>query len=100
MVRRTSSGVCFWVFVLILPLLSCSPSRSPYSGTAHGLSPFPHLSLTYGDAYEAYALQRPSLSALYAGGDIVLDRLAICRSSSHVPIEEWTCLTQLPLAST
>ena len=69
------------------------------TGTAEGLSLFPHLSLTYGDAYEAYAVQRQHLAPAYSGREIVFDRLAICRSSSHVPIAEWTCLAQLPLAT-
>ena len=69
------------------------------TGTSHGLSPFPHLSLAYGEAHEAYARQRPLLAGDYLGRDLVFDRLAICRSSSHVPIAEWTCLDQLPLAA-
>ncbi len=68
------------------------------TGTAHGLSPFPHLSLAYGDAHEAYAKQRQLLAVDYAEQVIVFDRLAICRSSSHVPISEWVVLEQLPLA--
>ena len=68
------------------------------TGTAEGLSLFPHLSLTYGDKHEAYARQRQQLAVAYAGRDMVFDRLAICRSSSHVPIAEWACLAQLPLA--
>lgn len=70
------------------------------SGMADGLSPFPHLSLAYGDAYEAYARKRQLLAGDYFGRTIVFDRLAICRSSSHIPISEWVCLEQLPLAST
>lgn len=69
------------------------------TGRADGLSPFPHLSLAYGDAHEAYARQRQLLASDYAEQIIVFDRLAICRSSSHVPISEWVCLEQLPLAS-
>ncbi|MSQ74460.1 MAG: hypothetical protein EXR34_01555 [Rhodoferax sp.] len=69
------------------------------TGTADGLSPFPHLSLAYGDAHVAYARQRQLLAGDYSGQTIVFDRLAICRSSSHVPISEWVCLEQLPLAS-
>ncbi len=68
------------------------------TGTADGLSPFPHLSLAYGDAHEAYARQRQLLASDYAEQTIVFDRLAICRSSSHVPIAEWVVLEQLPLA--
>lgn len=69
------------------------------TGTAEGLSLFPHLSLTYGDAHAAYAMQRQQLTQEYGGRDIVFDRLAICRSSSHVPIADWTRLAQLPLAT-
>jgi hypothetical protein len=68
------------------------------TGTAQGLSPFPHLSLAYGDAHEAYARQRQLLAGDFAEQAIVFDRLAICRSSSHVPIAEWVVLEQLPLA--
>jgi hypothetical protein len=68
------------------------------TGTDHGLSPFPHLSLAYGDAHEAYARQRQLLADDFAQKAIVFDRLAICRSSSHVPIAEWVVLEQLSLA--
>ena len=69
------------------------------TGTADGLSLFPHLSLAYGEAHEAYARQRTLLALDYAEQTMVFDRLALCRSSSHVPIAEWTCLEQLPLAA-
>jgi hypothetical protein len=68
------------------------------TGTAHGLSPFPHLSLAYGEAHDAYARQRQLLAGDFAEQAIVFDRLAICRSSSHVPIAEWVVLEQLSLA--
>ena len=68
------------------------------TGTAHGLSPFPHLSLAYGDALEAYTRQRQLLAGDYAEQAIVFDRLAICRSSSHVPIAEWLVLEKMTLA--
>lgn len=68
------------------------------TGTSHGLSPFPHLSLAYGDAHEAYARKRPLLADSYSGRELVFDRLAICRSSSHVPISDWVVVAQLPLA--
>jgi len=67
--------------------------------TAHGLSPFPHLSLAYGDALEAYARERQLLAGDFEEQIIVFDRLAVCHSSSHVPIEDWVVLEQLPLAN-
>ena len=66
--------------------------------TAHGLSPFPHLSLAYGDALEAYARERQLLASDFEEQIIVFDRLAICHSSSHVPIADWVVLEQLHLA--
>ena len=68
------------------------------TGTAHGLSPFPHLSLAYGDALEAYARERRLLAGDFEEQIIVFDRLAICHSSCHVPIADWVVLEQLPLA--
>ena len=67
------------------------------TGTAKGLSPFPHLSLAYGDAHP----DNPRLCDLLAGEfvarEIVFDRLAVCRSASTLPISEWECLAEYPL---
>ena len=68
--------------------------------TAEGLSPFPHLSLAYGDAHPDNEKMCALLDREFMAQEIVFDRLALCRSSSHVPIAEWECLAQYPLGQT
>ena len=68
-----------------------------FTGTADGLSPFPHLSLAYGQAEAEHATARAELAREFAAQEIVLDRLAICRSSKNVPIADWSCLALYPL---
>ena len=70
-----------------------------FTQTAHGLSPFAHLSLAYGQAGEDHQRARGELSREFAAQEIVFDRLAISRSSSNVPIADWLCLAQYPLTS-
>jgi hypothetical protein len=70
------------------------------SGTRRGLPPYPHLSLAYGDPHPDNAGLCTLLAEEFAGQAIVFDRLAICRSSSNVPIAQWECLEQFPLAAT
>ena len=65
--------------------------------TTLGLSPFPHLSLAYGDAHPDNAKLCDLLAGEFSAQEIVFDRLAIYRSSSHVPISAWECLAQYPL---
>lgn len=70
------------------------------SGTRHGLSPFPHLSLAYGEPREAVprtTLAAPHHPVLNALGPLRLDRLALVHSSKDVPIADWRLLEILPL---
>lgn len=67
------------------------------SANAAGLSLFPHLSLAYG----ATAAQKtPTLYEELrplAMEPLVLDRIAIARSSKNAPISHWACLAEFPL---
>lgn len=69
-------------------------------GTTTGRSPFPHLSLAYGEPRGAQ--RKPALQARYAPEcvmrEIMIDRLALVRSSKDVPIADWRILDELPLA--
>lgn len=67
--------------------------------TADGLSPFPHLSLAYADPDPGNARLCETLVDDFAAQEMVFDRLAVCRSSKHVPVPEWECLAQYPLAT-
>ncbi|MDB5893109.1 MAG: hypothetical protein JWQ88_640, partial [Rhodoferax sp.] len=70
------------------------------TGTAAGLSPYPHLSLAYGSAVpdmpDMAALQA-GLSAAWAGRVLRTDRLAVCRSSKDISIADWQCVMTLAL---
>lgn len=68
-----------------------------HSGTAVGLSPYPHLSLAYGQLTPDVAGLPAELSARFAGQTLTFDRLAVCRSSKDIPIDEWDCVLTLPL---
>ncbi|WP_280154888.1 2'-5' RNA ligase family protein [Piscinibacter sp. XHJ-5] len=64
------------------------------NGSREGLSPYAHLSLAYGDA-SPQALERDVLAAIereWLGQRLVLDRLAVVRSSKTVAIDEWRVL--------
>ncbi len=69
-------------------------------GTTDGRSPFPHLSLAYGEP--AAPQRKPELMARYAPEcvmrEILIDRVALVRSSKDVPIADWRLLDELPLA--
>lgn len=67
------------------------------SRTRSGLSPYPHLSLAYGEPQAATAGLARTLQEEFGGQDIVFDRLAIYRSSKHVPIAEWAAVSHHPL---
>ena len=69
------------------------------TGTSRGLSPFPHLSLAYGDPQADNAGLRSVLADEFGGREVVFDQLAIFRSSKSVPIPQWECLAQFPLAA-
>jgi len=67
------------------------------SGTVLGMSPFPHLSLAYGQMQTG---QQPLLSAVeekFSARRLTFDRISICRSSKDIPIPEWSCLEDFPL---
>ena len=67
------------------------------SGTVLGMSPYPHLSLAYGQMQTG---QQPLLSAVedrFLPRRLTFDRISICRSSKDIPIPEWTCLQDFPL---
>lgn len=59
------------------------------SQTERGLSPFPHLSLAYGNVHPDNVRLSEELAAEFVGREIVLDRLSICLSSQNVPIPDW-----------
>ena len=69
------------------------------SGTASGLSPYPHLSLAYGQMRPQQGALVDALRAQFVGRGLVFDRLTICRSSRNLPIADWECLVDYPLAS-
>ena len=72
------------------------------NASREGLSPYAHLSLAYGEASPA-ALAAAPLRAIerdWVGRPLLLDRLAVVRSSKHVPIAEWRVLAAWPLAGT
>ena len=60
-----------------------------FSQTAQGLSPFPHLSLAYGEPHPDNLRLSQELAAECVGREILLDRLSICLSSKNVPIPDW-----------
>jgi len=67
------------------------------TGTARGLSPFPHLSLVYCQRHpETEGLCR-DLQQELGNENIVFDRLVVARSSKNVLIADWQCLAQFPL---
>lgn len=76
----------------------CKKVMQEASGTADGLSLFPHLSLAYGLSDEQG--KRDVIAELSAmiGNEIRFDRVVVARSSSHVPIAEWACLAEFPFA--
>lgn len=67
------------------------------SGSANGLSLFPHLSLAYGIADEAQKLAAINELSSMTGNVITFDRVVVARSSKHVPIADWACLAEFPL---
>ena len=68
------------------------------SHTDVGMSPFPHLSVAYGDKGPDLADLRQELSDVWLGHEIVLDRLSNCHSAKTVPIADWHYLADYPLA--
>lgn len=76
----------------------CKKATRTASGTADGLSLFPHLSLAYGLSDEQE--KRGVIAELSAmiGNEVSFDRVVVARSSSQVPIAEWACLAEFPFA--
>lgn len=68
-----------------------------FTQTAKGLSPFPHLSLAYGQQSPEHVNAHASLSKTFAGQEITFDRLAVNLSSKNVPIAMWQSLAEYPL---
>ncbi|WP_394787582.1 hypothetical protein [Rhodoferax sp.] len=69
-----------------------------FSQTEQGLSPFPHLSLAYGEPHPDNTRLCQELATEFVGREIVLDRLSICHSSKSVPIPDWAYQTDYPLS--
>ena len=67
--------------------------------TAEGLSPFPHLSLSYGEypGPAAKKAEAEGLSARYQGRSLAFTRLALALSSSALSIDRWEILEEHPL---
>ena len=65
--------------------------------TREGMSPYPHLSLAYGQQRPETVEQRDELVNAFNGREIVFDRLAVCRSSKDIPIADWQIVDQYPL---
>jgi hypothetical protein len=68
-----------------------------FSQTQQGLSPFPHLSLAYGEAHPDNVHLSEELAAEFVGREMLLDRLSICHSSKNVPIPDWSYQADYPL---
>ena len=77
--------------------LSMKQSMQRVSGTADGLSLFPHLSLAYGltDAQKTAALFAELRT--WFTGPMRFDRMVIARSSKNVPIADWEYLAEFAL---
>jgi hypothetical protein len=69
------------------------------SGTADGLSPYPHLSLAYGQVQAHQLALWEALRLRFAGRSIVFDRLAVYLSSKDTPVADWRCVFDMPLAT-
>lgn len=72
-------------------------AASHFTGTADGLSPYPHLSLAYGLDQPEAPRQREILSAEFTGQCLMFDRIAVCQSSKNIAIADWRCLVEYPL---
>ena len=70
-------------------------------GTAAGLSPFPHLSIAYGEPRSGRDKSEEAvrLSSLYLGTRLLFSRLALAVSSSRAPIESWFVVRELELGA-
>lgn len=70
------------------------------TGSRDGLSPFPHLSLAYGNlpVREKIARSRPLAGAI-DGRTIRFDRLVVALSGKEVPVQDWRVVASIPLGS-
>ena len=69
------------------------------AGTHDGQSPFPHLSLVYGEPHPDNARLCTVLAEHFTGQTLVFDRIAVVRSSKAVPVAGWAVLAEFPLSS-
>lgn len=69
------------------------------SGTAAGLSPFPHLSMAYTRPHPALGELADALAADLVGTVLRFDHLALVRSSASLPIAQWDVLERYPLST-
>lgn len=69
------------------------------SGSADGLSLFPHLSLAYGISKEAQKLAAINELSSMIGSEIVFDRVVVARSSKDVSISDWACLAEFAFSA-
>jgi hypothetical protein len=69
-----------------------------FSQTTQSLSPFPHLSLVYGNEPPDNAQLCQELAAEFVGREILLDRLSISLSSKSVPMPDWAYQADYTLA--
>lgn len=70
------------------------------SGTAQGLSPFPHVSLAYGESADPQtkeAVMHEIGPSAGFSGKVGFDRLALVHSAKWVPIEQWRVLQTVGL---
>ena len=67
------------------------------SGTVTGLSPYPHLSLAYGQMQPGHQALLALMEENFLTRPLTFDRLSISRSSKDIPISEWACLQDFPL---
>jgi hypothetical protein len=69
------------------------------TGTADGLSPYPHLSLAYGQVQPQQLVLWEALRLRFAGQSLVFDHLAVCLSSKDTPVADWRCVFDAPLVT-
>lgn len=67
------------------------------AGTQTGRSPYPHLSLAYAQPHPDNQGLCEVLAEEFAGQAIALDRLAVVRCSSSIPVSDWAIVAEFPL---
>ncbi len=68
------------------------------TGTSAGQSPYPHLSLAYGAPHPDNQRLCQVLADRFANRSLTLDRIAVVRCSSQLPITLWAIESTYPLA--